>query len=77
VSLPDRAIRELTDAGEVRRALDERRVMHHRVEARILRASELYEELRQLSTAELVERAGGSTMARAVLIAEIIDKESQ
>ena len=61
-SLPDRALRGLTDAGEVRRALDERRVMHHRDEARANWASELYEELRELSTAELVERAGGDSV---------------
>lgn len=78
-SLPDRVMRELTDAGDVRRALDTRRVMHDRDLELEVRRSELYEELRKLSTAELVARAYVLSrhvqVARAALIADIIDRE--
>ena len=81
-STPDRAMRALTDVGDVRRALEQRRVMHDRDEEAAERASALYEELRTLSGADLAVRAGAEStaiatgMARAVLIADIIEKET-
>lgn len=83
---PDRAMRDLTDVGDVRRALDTRRVMHDRDEEAACRRSALYEELRLLTNdelaARLVELAGDMAAhygPRQVLIADIIDKleESQ
>jgi hypothetical protein len=72
-------MRALTDVGDVRRALEQRRVMHDRDEEAAGRASALYEELRLLSNDELVGRlaafSGSPGLARAGLIAEIIERQ--
>ena len=73
-SLPDRVMHSLTDAGEVRHALGERRVLHRKDEEREARASALYENLRVLSLVELAELAGHEG-TRAGLMADIIEKE--
>lgn len=74
-STPERAFRALTDAGDVRRAVSMRRVMHDRDDELAGRRSALYEELRLLTDQELVERAGVAS-PRQVLIATIIEKET-
>ena len=80
-STPDRAMRSLTDAGDVRRALAERRVMHQKNEALEARASALYEELRLLSTEALQARCNENAQvdypltSRAAMIADIIEYE--
>ena len=78
---PDRAMRDLTDANDVRRALDTRRVMHDRDEEASSRASARYEELRLLDMPGLVNHARAiglpcdSSLPRAVLITDILEKE--
>ena len=80
-SFPSRAMRELTDTGDVRRAIDTRRVMHDRDDERATRASALYEELRLMTVPELIARATGLRIehalvfARAALIGDIIEAE--
>lgn len=73
--LPDRVLREMS-AGELRAYMETQRVGQGHDRERSVRAAELYEELRLLSTGELIARAGIDwTSARAVLIADIIEKE--
>lgn len=75
-TFPTRAMRELTDAGDVRRAMDTRRVMHNRDDDRTTRASALYEELRLLDDATLASLAG-FVASRVVMIADIIERDDQ
>ena len=79
---PDRAMRDLTDVGDVRRALDTRRVMHDRDEELASRRSKLYEKLRLLTNDELAARLvdlaedmAVEYSSRQVLIADIIELE--
>ena len=80
-TFPGRAMRELTDAGDVRRAIDTRRVMHDRDDDRTTRASALYEQLRVMTNAELTVRHpdphAAMSMSRAAMIADIVDAEVQ
>jgi len=77
-TFPSRAMRELTDAGDVRRAIDTRRVMHDRDLDYESRASALYEELRTLSTDDLrIRSMNAAGSSRVVMIAEIVAREVQ
>jgi len=87
-SFPSRAMRGLSDVGDVRRAIGTRRVMHDRDDGRASRASALYEELRLLRKDDLYRRAGVtsprghprgaySTYSRQQLIADIVEREVQ
>jgi hypothetical protein len=82
-SFPSRAMRGLSDVGDVRRAIGTRRVMHDRDDDRARRASALYEELRLMTVDELIARATGLridhalVVARAALIGDIIEAEVQ
>ncbi len=69
-------MRELTDTGDVRRAIDTRRVMHNRDDGQSANASALYEELRLLDDVTLAEVAG-CVASRQVMIATIIERDIQ
>lgn len=73
--LPDRLLREMS-AADLRAYMESTRVGQGHDRDRSVRASELYEKLRLLPTAELMRRAGiDYTSARAVLIAQVIERE--
>lgn len=74
-----RAMQTLSDAGDVRRAAEMPRVGSTRDRSREVRANELYEELRCLDRARLLERADQigvplvARLSRQALIASLIE----
>lgn len=78
-TFPSRAMRQLTDVEEVRRAINTRRVMHDRDRDTEAAASLVYENLRMLDMAGLLrlhpDPEAVSGFSRAAVIADLIALE--